>query len=94
MKALTLDNIPDHLMDRLREQAQKEQRTITEQMLHILANALSAPAGTEGELLDLEIHTQVAAWRHLAGGWVSDRDAEDEIEEIYAARTAGREVEL
>lgn len=36
---------------------------------------------------------QVDAWRRLAGQWQSERPAE-ELDAIYAARTAGRKVEL
>ena len=36
---------------------------------------------------------QVAAWRALAGGWVSERSFEEEVAEIYAARSAGRDVD-
>ena len=37
---------------------------------------------------------QVAAWRALAGGWVSERSFEEEVAELDAARSAGRDVEF
>ena len=37
---------------------------------------------------------QVTAWRSLAGGWASDTAFEDEVASLYAARTAGRDVDL
>jgi hypothetical protein len=49
-------------------------------------------------LLDLvrqaHIAWQLAAWRELAGKWQSDIDPELEAEQIMAARTPGRQVEL
>ncbi len=37
---------------------------------------------------------QVQAWRALAGGWVSDTTFEEEVADLYAARSPGRDVDL
>ena len=42
----------------------------------------------------LDVAAQLAAWRKLAGKWQSDIDPELEAEQIMAARTPGRQVEL
>jgi len=42
----------------------------------------------------VEAEAQDRTWSRLPGRWVSDRPAEEEIREIYAARTGGREVDL
>ena len=41
-----------------------------------------------------DVAAQLAAWRKLAGKWQSDIDPELEAEQIMAARTPGRKVEL
>lgn len=41
-----------------------------------------------------DVASQLAAWRKLAGKWQSDIDPELEAEQIMAARTPGRKVEL
>ena len=37
---------------------------------------------------------QAQAWSRLGGRWISDVPVEDEVAEIYAARSGGREIEL
>lgn len=34
------------------------------------------------------------SWMALAGGWVSDREFDEEAANLYAARTAGRDIDL
>lgn len=41
MPSLTLKNIPDELMDELREVAEQERRSITQQVLYMLEQALT-----------------------------------------------------
>lgn len=41
MPSLTLKNIPDELMDELREVAEQEHRSITQQVLYMLEQALT-----------------------------------------------------
>ena len=52
MPSLTLKNIPEELMDRLREVAERERRSITQQALYILEKSLSEHAGTDTVLDD------------------------------------------
>jgi hypothetical protein len=37
---------------------------------------------------------QITTWRSLAGGWASDAAFEDEVANLFAARSAGRDVSL
>jgi len=90
MTSLTLKGIPDDLMERLRERARAERRSLTQQALVLLEKGLATDvAAAEGHVSE-----QVEAWRRLAGGWVSDESAEDEVRSIYDARTPGRDVDL
>lgn len=54
MPSLTLKNIPDELMDELREVAEQERRSITQQVLYMLEQAIArreaAKQGAEQEL--------------------------------------------
>lgn len=87
MASLTLKNVPDDVLRRLRRRAVAERRSMTQQAVQILDEALAQ---------DLEAHArdQIAAWKKLAGKWKSDRPAKREIAEIYRARSAGRDVDL
>ena len=46
MPSLTIKNIPDELLDRLREVAERERRSITQQVLYMLEEALSPEGRT------------------------------------------------
>jgi hypothetical protein len=59
----------------------------------LLEQALAAEP-PDNRQLRAEIEAQVRAWEALAGKWSADEPAEEEVGRIYAARTAGRKVEL
>jgi plasmid stability protein len=90
MSALTLKSIPPELLQRLRERAVRDRRSLNREVLVLLEQALAASPAT----VEDRVRAQVDAWIALAGEWRSDRAATDEIEEIYASRTPGREVRL
>lgn len=90
MRSLTIKGIPDELLERLRERARDERRSLTQQVLVFLESGLSADRVAPAD----QVSEQVEAWRRLAGGWVSNESSDDEIREIYDARTPGRDVEL
>lgn len=90
MRSLTIKGIPDDLLDRLRSLAERERRSLTQQVLVLLERGV--------ETSDIERSPaspdQIAAWRRLAGEWLSDRPVEDEVGDVYAARSQGRSVNL
>ena len=82
------------LMERLRASAARDRRSLNRDAISLLEQALDkgiAPAN----VLRQERDAQLAVWESLAGRWVGD-DAEVDalIDEIYEARTEGREVSL
>ena len=95
MPSLTIKDIPDQLLTRLRQRAASEQRSLNREVIHLLDRVLSeAPAAPVSVALTERIEAQVQAWRTLAGRWDSDQDSAEETGELYAARTAGRPVDL
>lgn len=93
MASVTIKNIPDDLLERLRRQAAAARRSINQQILRLLEQAL-ATEPTDHRQLRSEIDAQVRAWEALAGKWGSEEPVEEEIGRIYAARTEGRKVDL
>ena len=91
MPSITLKNLSPELIERLKHRAHQRRRSLTQEVLWLLEEALdmSPPTATQDR-----ISGQVAAWRSLAGRWVSDHDVAGEVEEIYEARSDGREVDL
>lgn len=92
MASLTLKNIPDPLLERLRERAESDRRSLTQEILFLLEEALQRAGGRARA--ETEAQAQADAWARLAGRWRSDRDKDAEIDEILGSRTRGREVKL
>ena len=88
MPSLTLKNVPEDLLHDLREAATAERRSLNQQALQLLLEALR----TRGPEKPRRVRSagQIAAWRALAGTWRSDEDAATEIKRIYAKRTRTR----
>jgi hypothetical protein len=93
MASLTLDDIPDDLLARLSLAASEERRSLAEEVLVFIEEALATRAGGAHAPLRNGAE-QAAAWRELAGAWKSDRSVDEEIDALYARRTPGREVDL
>ena len=93
MASLTLKDIPDELLELLRQRAKQEDRSLNQQVLELLAGAV-ATAPSKAAVGEEEIASQVAAWRELAGQWSSEQSVQEELDELYGTRTLGREVEL
>ena len=92
MPSITLKNVPEELLERLRRRAREERRSLSQEALHLLERALTGPDAPSQRALESHMETQLSAWKELAGRWASQRTVEDEIAGIYAARSSGREV--
>lgn len=91
MASVTLKNLPDPLLHELRDAAEHDRRSLTQQIIYLLETALRArPKAVQVT----DAKAQVAAWRKLAGKWESDVDAETEVAQIKKARSRGRVVDL
>lgn len=94
MASLTLKNIPDSLLERLRARAAEDRRSVSQEMIHLLEISLDAAPGSAHRDLLATARAQAEAWDRLAGRWQSDQSADEEIRDILAARTSGRAIEL
>ena len=92
MASLTLKKIPEALLRELRRTAEKERRSLNQEIILLLERAL----GERGSVTATERtkRAQLAAWRKLAGKWESRLDAATEARRIMDARTSGRDVDL
>lgn len=93
MPSLTLKEIPDELMLRLRAAARRQRRSIVQEALHLIEGGLSRE-GYPGSEIPPEVADQVARWRAIAGQWESDLSLDDEVRSLSEARTDGRSVDL
>lgn len=88
MPSLTIKDIPEELLERLRELAERDRRSMTQEVIHLLDEVVAEREDRS------RAERQADAWEKLAGRWESDRPADEEIDEIYESRTEGREVNL
>ena len=94
MASITIKNIPDQLLARLREQAATENRSMNREIIRLLDISLSADRSLRPQYRRALADVQADAWARLGGQWNSDVSVEDEVADIYSARTDGREIEL
>ena len=93
MPAITIKDIPEDLLERLRHRAARDKRSMNKEVVHLLDLALSGEmAAADAATLARRIEKQVQAWTQLAGRWESDLETADEIarriEPVAAARAA------
>ncbi|TVQ88667.1 MAG: Arc family DNA-binding protein [Chromatiaceae bacterium] len=96
MSSLTLKDLPDDLLERLRERARQQRRSLNRETILLLEQALAPEAGTAPASLGAtERDAQLVAWERLGGRWPGGDAALDAmVSDIYDARTEGREVDL
>jgi plasmid stability protein len=95
MPSITIKDLPENLLERLRRRAREDKRSMNREVIHLLDLALARETvQTAKEARSREVDRQVQVWRSLAGRWDSDLDTAEEIAGIYAARTPGRDVDL
>ena len=92
MTSLTLKNVPDRLMKALRRAAEGDRRSLNQEVMHLLEEALGKRAETVTSRAKAQ--AQIEAWRKLAGKWQSDLSPEEEGRQLMDARTGGREVDF
>lgn len=49
MASLTLKNIPEELIERIKELAERERRSMTQQVLYMLEESIAKRSGRQGE---------------------------------------------
>lgn len=89
MPSITLKDVPEELLVRLRAAAARERRSLNQEAIVLIEGALDAR-----DTADERARRQVAAWRALAGSWLSDATFEEEVASLSAARSTGRDVDL
>jgi plasmid stability protein len=95
MASITLRNIPDEVLERIRALSAIERRSINNEILVILERGTFTEY--EEKMLKrkyLSKATQIEIWKTLSGTWEDNRTAKEIIEDIYSNRTLGREIEL
>ncbi len=96
MATLTLRNLPDRALARLRERAVADRRSLNNEIVVLLEHAVeTCPAAKLGVPLPaMSPAVQLQRWEDLCGRWRDERGWEEIAADIVSHRTAGREVGL
>ena len=81
MPTITIRDVPDELLERLKQRAKEDRRSLTQEVIHLvelaLCDSMFSPVA------------QAERWLNMSR-WKSSRTAKEEIAAIYKARTHGR----
>ena len=92
MASLTIRDISNDLLARIRALAAREQRSLNRQVLVLLESSVPADVDAEEQRLQAESAAQVQAWQRLAEQFGADIDIT--ADDILGARSTGRPVDL
>ena len=95
MKSITVRNIPDELLDRLRTLSVIEKRSLNNEILIVLEKGLAKESEyTTYSNNHLSMETQIKIWQNLSGQWEDNRSTNEIIRDIIDSRSEGRSVDL
>jgi len=95
MKSITVRNIPDELLDRLRTLSVIEKRSLNNEILVVLEKGLAKESEyTTNFKNHLSMETQIKIWQNLSGQWQDNRSTDEIIRDIIESRSEGRSVDL
>ena len=90
MASITIRNIPDSILRRIRTLSEIEKRSINSELLILIENGLNKEIETkETGTLILSKESQIKMWESMSGTWEDIRSTEEIIEDIYSHRTKG-----
>jgi len=94
MPDLTVRNIPESLMSRIRILAETERRSVNNEILVLLETGIDEEIESGGTGRTASVEVQLALWEQLCGKWEDERPASEIVRDIMEHRTLGREVAL
>jgi len=95
MKSITVRNIPDELLDRLRTLSVIEKRSLNNEILIVLEKGLAKESEDKTNFKNhLSMETQIKIWQKLSGQWKDNRSTDEIIRDIIDSRSEGRSVDL
>ena len=96
MASLTVRDIPDEVLDRVRILSERDRRSMNKEFLVIVEEGLHAHSAEaeRGHAPRISPELQLRLWRDVAGGWEDDRSTGEIVADLRRSRTLGREVHL
>jgi plasmid stability protein len=95
MASITVRNIPDEVLKRLKALSSIDRRSLNNEILIILERGTFTEYEAKlGMQKAISKSTQLEIWKAISGKWEDDRSSKDIIDDIYSHRTTGRDVKL
>jgi plasmid stability protein len=95
MANLTVRNIPEALLEKLRLLSEIERRSLNSELLVVIEAGLNhLEKRPVSPSFHISAETQVSLWGEISGKWKDQRSKEEQIRETYEARTLGRDFSL
>ena len=92
---LTIRNIPDDVINKIRTLSQMEKRSLNNEILFVLERGVQEEVRHFFNIKrNISKNTQINIWRRLSKEWQDDRSTDEIINDIYNSRTLGREFQL
>ena len=92
---LTIRNIPDDVINKIRTISKTERRSLNNEILIILERGIQEEvSGLLKEKRTISKNSQIEIWKRLSKEWKDDRSTDEIIKDIYDNRTLGREFKL
>jgi plasmid stability protein len=93
MTNLTVRNIPDEIIDKIKTLSELDKRSLNNEILVILEKGLFTEVKTR-KYLKISKETQINIWKKLSGLWEDKRSTKEIVDDIYSNRSNGREINL
>ena len=95
MVNITIRNIPDDVLEKIKRLSSVERRSLNSELLRVIERgAMTEMAEKMNTRKNLSKSMQINLWENLSGRWKDTRSTEEIIEDIRTARTPGREFSL
>ena len=95
MTNITVRNIPDDLLNKIRTSSILSKRSLNSEILMVLEKGLSKDANSANYLEDrISRDTQIKLWQNLCGRWKDSKSTAEIISDIIGSRSEGRRVDL
>jgi plasmid stability protein len=95
MATLTIRNIPDDLLNKIRILSIIEKRSLNNEILMVLEKGLSKESDSVNYVKNqLSNDTQIKLWQNLCGKWKDSKSTAEIISDIIGSRSQGRKVDL
>jgi len=95
MATLTIRNIPDDLLNKIRILSILEKRSLNNEILMVLEKGLAKESDSVSYVKNqLSNDTQIKLWQNLCGKWKDSKSTAEIISDIIGSRSQGRKVDL